>query len=411
MTASVLARCGLGAGLVLVGWAVALSSGCSPGTGAPATVAAPPGEAGAGGVGGATDEVTPSGGQAQQARRSPRGLGCAVKNDCLPGFSCIRGVCQPASFGFSPTGKECVQIDCAASTDCCKGLPTTLPEKCRARAVSCLKDLPGCQPKACTRSRDCAGGGVCRGSCSVTSGECNGNVDCLANKCVGGKCTLDFTTCESDAACAGNSCVGGSCACENPSYTPTLPLCSDPDCDGLCLWTCEDSRCVLPSDCRSNDDCYGSKPMCADGTCVECAESLDCSFDKICLAGNCETPCSDDSNCGLFEACNRAECIYVGCRSDRECALLPDPAAVGLASGLDPRLLRCHTEAGVGRCLIPCQTDSQCATSEVCAGGLCQYIGCEDSSECKAIVGLHAQVTSDEHPWLASVECRAVDAK
>jgi hypothetical protein len=406
MTPRVLARARLGLrlGLTLVVLA-STPSACSPEPAEPRAVAPPQGEAGARG----DDDVPLSKPAKGRTRRSPGGLGCAVKNDCAPSFSCIRGVCQPASFGLSPTGKECVQIDCTASGDCCKGLATEVPEKCRPRAALCLAELPGCEQKPCTRSRDCAGGGVCRGRCSVTSGECSGNVDCLANKCVGGQCTLDFTNCTADAECAANNCAGGSCGCENPSYTPSHPLCSDAECDSLCLWTCEGSRCVLPSDCRTSDDCYGSKPVCVDGTCTECAQSVDCSFDKICLAGSCETPCRQDSQCGLFEACQAGECIYVGCRSDRECALLPELSAVGLPSSLDARLLRCHTERGVGRCLIPCQTDSQCATTEVCSGGLCQYIGCTDSAECKTIVALHGQLASDAHPWLASVECRSVE--
>jgi hypothetical protein len=97
----------------------------------------------------------------------------------------------------------------------------------------------------------------------------------------------------------------------------------------------------------------------------------------------------------------------VGCRSDRECTLIPDVRSLGLAPGVDPRLLRCHTEDGVGRCVIPCQTDSQCATVEVCSGRLCQYIGCDTNEECATILGVHEQGASEERPWIASVECRA----
>jgi hypothetical protein len=125
------------------------------------------------------------------------------------------------------------------------------------------------------------------------------------------------------------------------------------------------------------------------------------------VAGSCETPCQNDGQCGLFEACQAGECIYVGCRADRECSLIPDARLVPLPVAVDPRLLRCHTENGVGRCLIPCQTDSQCGLTEVCSGGLCKYIGCETTEECPAILGVHEQVTSGDHPWVASVECRA----
>src|SRR5690606_23444710 len=124
-----------------------------------------------------------------------------------------------------------------------------------------------------------------------------------------------------------------------------------------------------------------STPLCDDGTCVECRGAADCSFDRVCMSGRCETPCKSDANCGTFEACQAGECLYVGCRSDRECHLLPSVEVAGLPAGTDPRLLRCHTEAGIGRCIVPCQTDAQCPPTEVCAGGVCEYIGCEFDSE------------------------------
>src|SRR6478752_1526680 len=316
---------------------------------------------------------------------------------------------QPASFGLTPTGKECVQIDCKTSPDCCGNLPTEIPEKCRNRAAACTKTLPGCAATTCTRSSDCAGGGVCTGHCLVSSGECSGNADCLANKCLSGQCSINFTTCTSDADCTANTCNGGTCDCANPAYVPTLPVCTDPDCDGLCQWACEDSRCVIPTKCGSDDDCFGSKPRCVENECVECTDSADCSFEKICRAGNCETRCQDDTNCGLFEACQAGECINVGCRSDRECALIPDVNALQLAPGFDPRLLRCHTDAGVGKCVIPCDYFSQSAATETCSAGLCKYIGCENSDECKAILGVHDQMASDAQPWIPALDCRSVE--
>ncbi len=357
----------------------------------------------AGGAGGAGPQSTR---MVYGPKKSGLGDGCAVKNDCAGEFSCIRGKCQPVSFDFLATGKECVQIDCADAADCCGKLPAEVPDKCRSRAAKCSATLPGCAPGECNRSSDCGGGGVCTGNCSVSSGECTGNADCLANKCVGGTCTLDFTTCSSDAECGANTCVGGSCACENPSYDPADPVCSDEDCEGLCLWACEASRCVLPTDCQTNADCAGNTPLCDDGTCVECTTSTDCSFDKICLEGRCETPCENDSHCPLFEACQAGECIYVGCRSDRECTLIPGVELLGV-SGVDPRLLRCNTERGVGKCIVPCQTDAQCPPTEVCSGGVCEYIGCETEAECKTIVGLHDQGSSDAAPWVPTVECRS----
>lgn len=401
--------------LAVVGFALAAAfalASCSTSDERPSPPLEPGSDSSIGGEGGVFDEEPSSaqGGRGEPTRannRSLRGTACEVKNDCGPGFSCVRGLCQPLSFDIAPTGKECFQIDCTKTQDCCGKLESQVPAKCRSRAAKCLSVLPGCSTKACTRSSDCGGGGVCNGTCSVSGGRCTSNVDCLTNRCIDGNCSLNFTTCTSDAECAINSCIGGTCDCSNPTFDRADPVCSDPDCEDLCLWVCEDSRCVLPTSCRSNDDCFGATPLCVDGTCAECADALDCSFDKVCREGRCETPCQSDFHCGLFEACHAGECLYVGCRSDRECSLIPSLESIGFSPGIDRRLLRCNTnEEGIGECLIPCQTDAQCPPTEVCSGGRCQYIGCESDAECKTILKVHNQFASSERPWVSRVECR-----
>jgi hypothetical protein len=356
--------------------------------------------AGGGAVGGKTSVPA-----VQPSRASERGSACSVRNDCGEHDSCVRGLCQPTEFGIRATGKECYQIDCSKPEDCCGNLSQVVPDKCRNHAVFCSAALPGCTQSSCTRSSDCVGGGVCAGHCSVTAGECAGAADCLDNECVGGRCALDFAPCGSGVECAANVCRGGECQCENSAFDPADPVCDDPDCDDLCLWTCEDSRCVLPSDCEASADCFGATPICESGKCVECARAADCSFGRICLEGRCETACRSDLQCGLFEACQAGECIYVGCRADRECTLLSDRGALGL-NGVDPRLLRCATVDGVGHCIVPCQTDAQCATNEVCEGGICEYIGCETNAECKTILGVYNVEANRETPWISHLECR-----
>lgn len=371
----------------------------SPTTGgAPSQLPDPP----LGGQGGGTGD----GQEVLSARGSGLGAGCSVKSDCHGELSCIRGQCQPAKFEIEPTGKECYVTDCSSDDDCCGGLATEFPDKCRKRAAKCLEMLPGCGEGECSRSSDCAGGGSCFGSCSVTNGQCGGNADCLDNLCVDGTCILDFAPCGSGTQCDANVCVGGTCDCSNPSYEPADPVCTDEECQNLCHYVCEGDRCVLPSDCETAEECFGSAPLCEDEKCVECVSGVDCSFDQVCILGRCETPCEDDGSCAVFEACQAGECIYVGCRSDRECTLLPSVELAGLPPATDPRLLRCNTEDGVGRCIVPCQTDAQCPYTEVCVGGVCEYIGCEFDTECKTILGLHDQQASEETPWISTVECR-----
>src|SRR6478735_6899702 len=390
---------GSAAGLLFCG-PVPPEPGGGGGTGGMSTDGSLPSVAGQGGGSGGNEPVL-------SARGSGLGAGCSVKSDCPGELSCIRGVCQPVSFDLEPTGKECFVTDCQEDADCCGNLATDVPEECAARAAKCLELLPGCNEGECSRSSDCAGGGSCFGDCSVTLGQCGGNADCLDNLCVGGTCLLDFATCGSDADCDANTCVGGTCDCSNPSYEPADPICTDEECEDLCPYVCEDSRCVLPTDCDDDSQCFGSTPLCEEGKCVECSGSVDCSFDQICIGGRCETPCEDDGNCAVFEACQAGECLYVGCRSDRECTLLPSVESAGVPAGTDPRLLRCNTEDGIGRCIVPCQTDAQCPFTEVCVGGVCEYIGCELDAECKTILGLYDQTADHETPWVSTIECRA----
>ncbi len=342
-------------------------------------------------------------------RRSERGTGCVAQNDCSLSQSCVRGRCQPAQFAVEPTGKECFRVDCAKTSDCCRGAGSEEPlDKCRSRAAMCSSTLPGCVETQCDGSSDCAGGGVCVGSCSVTAGECRGAADCVQNLCADGHCTIDFADCGSDADCLANNCVGGQCACDNPSYEPAAPICSDEECEDACIYACENSRCVIPTDCESSNECFGTTSLCDEGKCVECTNTNDCTFGEVCRQGRCETPCSSDLHCPLFEACEAGECIYVGCRSDRECTLLPSLSEAGIAE-VDQRLLRCTTINGVGRCILPCTSDGQCPPTEVCEKGVCQYIGCETASECKAILGAFNEQSDESRPWVSELECRAPD--
>jgi hypothetical protein len=95
--------------------------------------------------------------------------------------------------------------------------------------------------------------------------------------------------------------------------------------------------------------------------------------------------------------------VFVGCRTDRECVL----QAGATGSTQDPRLAKCRIKDDVGSCVFPCDIDAQCASSEICLDGICEYIGCETDSECKTIAGLqNLPAPTPERPWVTTVECR-----
>jgi len=379
--------------------------------------------AGAGGSGGsAAIPADAAGGQPdeEKVRKGERGSSCNSTNDCEEELSCIcptggtcaNKSCQPSNFNLTGTGKSCHVSDCKTKADCCGEMPLKAPEKCANRESICNRPtLTGCTTITCTTSATC-GAGKCEGSCSLNSvNKCLTTADCPTNTCDlatnPDTCTITGTDC-SLSTCTLNSCLTPRCNCTNPDYAPTSPICTDPDCEGICGFTCTDERCVADTSCNSDIQCAASTPFCSNGKCSECRTSADCDEEE-CIAGHCGPACKADTQCSLFEVCQAGECVFVGCRSDRECVLQARAKNDPLAQ--DPRLAKCSVENDLGTCVFPCEIDAQCATTEVCLSGVCKYIGCETNSECTTIAGLHnLPVPTPERPWTTTAVCEAEDA-
>lgn len=360
------------------------------------------------------------GSSVEEVRKGERGSSCDSTNDCQEGLSCIvtggcpAGVacanksCQPSNFDILGTGKQCHLTECTTKADCCGDLPEELPAKCADRDVKCSQPtVPGCLVTTCLDDSYC-NGGTCGGTCSRDGATCLTSDDCEQDSCDldTGTCRVGLNNCNSDDECQlVNTCSTPYCNCTNPAYDPTDAICSDPDCQGVCGWTCAGERCVVDTSCKADTDCAYPTPHCGDdGTCVECLTSDDCE-DAECVGGRCGPECEHDTQCGVFEACQEEKCVFVGCRTDRECVLgagtgLFDPAQ-------DPRLAVCSIEQGVGTCVYPCEIDAQCSPTEVCLDGRCEYIGCETDAECKTIAGLHNHpLPTRDRPWTTSAVCR-----
>lgn len=366
------------------------------------------------GQGGAVDDDTTRKGERGSSCDSTNdcadGLSCVIAHDCPTGTACTNKSCQPSNFGITGTGKRCFVHECDSKADCCGDMPTTAPAKCNNRLSICsTPTLTGCTTKLCTANKDCAPGVCSVAYCSLiptggTATSCSTTTDCAVNTCdaVTHKCSITGTDCTT-YACATNTCPSHYCDCKNPVYAPTSTICTDPDCDGICGFTCTDERCVTDKRCNLDTECGLATPFCDKGTCVQCKQKADCENEEDCIDGHCGPQCETDTQCKLFEACQSGKCKYVGCRSDRECVL-----KAGNTSTQDPRLAKCQIDQGLGTCVFPCEVDAQCATSEVCLDGVCEYIGCETDSECKTITGLqNLPAPTPERPWTTKVECRA----
>jgi hypothetical protein len=365
--------------------------------------------------------------------RGKRGENCQARNDCQSGLACLNGICAQNEFSIDVAVKQCDRIDCGETSDCCGDKPTEAPTKCNQRETTCTSTVADCSPTQVCTSNTVCGDGVCRpatlGTCSGTLAVSCETVDECQDVCsADGICTLSGTTCTEATEATDCSyhaynttatCVTPTrtCNCANPQYHPEDPICSDPDCDDLCLLRCEDERCVTDRSCEVNADCatFGL-PMCVTGRCVECEGSADCGDDETCEEGVCHKPCAHNEECPLFNECNleSGECEYVGCTSDRECVLSAsansnNPEAAPPSSSEDPRLQKClpsESDPSIKTCKIPCENDGSCGAQSVCDNGYCKFIGCETAEECRAYLGIANQTPTDARPFVPTAVCR-----
>jgi hypothetical protein len=364
--------------------------------------------------------------------RGKRGENCQARNDCQAGLACLNGVCGQNEFPIDVAVKQCDRIECATTDDCCGDTPTTAPAKCNARDATCTPTRANCNATTiCTSNAQC-GEGTCRaaatlGTCSggVLSSSCETVADCQDLCAADGFCTISSVACTADTECsyytynASTVCTKPSrtCDCANPDYFPSDPICSDRQCDDLCLLRCEDERCVTDRSCEEDVDCAAfGLPICSDGRCVSCEKSADCADGFTCLEGACKKPCEHNEECPLFNECDAdsGECKYVGCKSDRECVLSANassntPESVPTPTGEDARLQKClpsESDAKINTCKIPCENDGSCGQQSVCDDGYCKFIGCETDEECRAYLGLTNQVPTEARPFVATAVCR-----
>lgn len=386
------------------------------------------GTAGAGGSAGATAGGTTNGGDSStDVRRGERGsscdstadcaddLTCVATRDCPAGSACASKSCQPSNFNLMGTGKSCHISQCTTKKDCCGDMPQQAPAKCANRDNICSKPtFPGCTNNlSCVVGSTTCGEGDCTARCNYDGKSCTVTADCSTNTCDASTqlCSVTQTDCSaatgSPCQTISNTCtLSPVCVCTNPDYDPTDSICTDPDCEGICGFTCKDDLCVVDDSCAADSECTDALPYCVTGACVECKKDADCEDEK-CVKGHCGPECKVDTQCAVFEACQNGECAFVGCRTDRECVL---QAREGAAPSQDPRLSKCQVANGIGTCVMPCDIDAQCAPTEVCLSNVCKYIGCETDAECKTIAGLHdLPISTEERPWVTSAVCKVED--
>lgn len=123
-----------------------------------------------------------------------------------------------------------------------------------------------------------------------------------------------YPNCDNDETCQtdGNSevCIEGRC----------VECATDSQCKSG--FTCQENRCVPPTECDASRPCADGKQCSSAGKCVECLSSGECNDGQMCSAGSCVTRpegvCEDNSHCGMGENCvaNKCQAAADGCNFD-----------------------------------------------------------------------------------------------
>jgi hypothetical protein len=254
----------------------------------------------------------PSGMQATgSTERGAKGESCQSRADCVQGLACVAGSCRDVEVPFKTLPKQCHEVQCQVTADCCKGFPLT-----SAQCVQYKSDCSSGTTSACTFYKQiCECTRVCDGDQCVQDLSCSADLDCpssLTPYCVSKACV----GCRSDTDCTltGEKCVAH--ACKKPcEHDEECPFSQGTAGMPITITACMGGECK-DRDCKSDRECYfaSSDP------------EAKCGGD-----GKCTRPCVNDGDCkAAFNVCEAGLCVFVGCDTDAECRL-----ALGLGSATE----------------------------------------------------------------------------
>jgi len=165
------------------------------------------------------------------------------------------------------------------------------------------------------------------------------------------------TMCLAEADCAVDelcTTIGCVAQCNEEFECPIGTTCAT---SGLCLNPLEEEPATqepppAPFRCQFNFEC-GDGRICIDGDCLFTCLDAPCPDTQQCVAGACRpcteetclTNCSEDAECEDFEYCGAFQCI-------------PDTRPVAFCPENDCQPGRVCVR---GQCRTPCETDEQCA--------------------------------------------------
>lgn len=228
----------------------------------------------------------------------------------------------------------------------------------------------------CRATNDCAKGMSCiRQTCVTTQFP----VKQTGNECVA-------IECEDSSSCNTRNATDEQCA----EYRVGCMEGSSLACDNYFEYSCRDQqecasdRCVAlqERECRVNGLSQNYDGCLSGYTCEKIGGEDAEGYLGRCVEAEAEEPedeCEIDTECPRFHRCEEAQCVEVGCQSDRECV-----------AWLEDGLAQCDTNSGA--CSLPCVHDADCNPPHRyefmgCIDKLCVHLGCETDEECRGQIG------------------------
>jgi len=295
--------------------------------------------------------------------------GCESTTSDLTHCSACGVVCELTNATETCASATCEVVSCDAGWDNCDGRAENGCEINLASPANCGTCGTACDLEHATSS--CATGTCELGSCEPGWDDCDGDP---ANGCETGLNTpANCGGCGTACAAPTPLCAAGSCTDVCPTDTV--------DCTGSCVDTTSDALhcggCAMACPVAMR-----ATAVCTDSSCGMACEPgwHDCDGDA---ANGCESDLSDLANCGgcgmactlpnASEICTSGMCEIQTCEPGfADCDGSPTD---GCEAPLD-------TLSDCGSCGTTCDLDH---ASEVCSGGSCSVVACEDGwADCNA---------------------------
>lgn len=328
---------------------------------------------------------------------------CEADGGCPSGLACVDAVCRtPGCAGAAcsdggadagaANGEACIDDGLCRSGHCWDGV--CCESACTAPCLACGTGLcrpvdAGLEPFGCGSYR-CGVDGGCETSCTSGGVECQSGALCSAGQCFGSR--PNGSPCVANNDCAGRRCIDGYCcdrecsgACERCDTSGAEGQCAnlsagtpgaERDGGATCApFACSGSAPSCPTSCSSSAEC-ATNLYCDGGACIGLLlDGQSCSTGAQCASGSCVDARCCATACGAScDACNVAG-------AEGSCTVLPRSAAGSPTCGAYV------CDGASTSCPTSCASDTGCASSFYCSGGLCTPkrspgAACAASREC-----------------------------